>query len=69
MDFLKELIEINNENFLEKYSIKYISENEENYLEKRIEFINKYKKKNNNLFTLCKRYNIDDYYKKLIRLK
>ena len=39
MDFLKELIEINNENFLEEYSIKYISENEENYLEKRIEFI------------------------------
>ena len=68
MDFLKELIEINNEIMLKEYSKKYISENEENYLEKRIEFINKYNKKNNSLFTLCKKYNIDDYYQRLLNI-
>ena len=65
MDFLKELIEINNEQFLNEFVKKYISEKEEDYQEKRFDFIQKYNKKNNRLFTLCKRYKIDEYHKKL----
>ena len=56
MDFLKDLIKINNLILLDKIS----NENSLNENEKK-QFILKYNKRNNRLFISCKRYNIDDY--------
>ena len=56
MDFLKELIEINNVYTLDKIANKQNLEKEEH-----VKFIEKYNKSNNRLFTPCKKYMIDDY--------
>ena len=56
MDFLEELLIINNLYTLNKIADKKNLDDEE-----RIEFIKKYNKSNNRLFTPCKKYMIDDY--------
>tara|TARA_B100001287_G_C22649670_1_gene514552 strand:+ start:1233 stop:1436 length:204 start_codon:yes stop_codon:yes gene_type:complete len=62
MDFLKELIEINNVYTLDKIANKQNLEKEEH-----VKFIEKYNKSNNRLFTPCKKYKIDDYKLRLER--
>ena len=56
MDFLEELLIINN-----LYTLNKIADERELDDEERIEFIKKYNKSNNRLFTPCKKYMIDDY--------
>ena len=62
MDFLKELIEINNVYTLDKIANKQNLGKEEH-----VKFIEKYNKSNNRLFTPCKKYKIDDYKLRLER--
>ena len=56
MDFLEELLIINN-----LYTLNKIADERELVDEERIEFIKKYNKSNNRLFTPCKKYMVDDY--------
>lgn len=56
MDFLKELLELNNVIYLEKLAEKLDLEDEE-----KEGFIKKYNKRNNRLFKPCKKYMIDEY--------
>jgi hypothetical protein len=56
MDFLEELLIINN-----LYSLNKIADEKNLNEEEREEFIQKYNKQNNRLFTPCKTYMIDDY--------
>jgi len=56
MDFLEELLIINN-----LYTLNKIADGKNLDDEERIEFIKKYNKSNNRLFTPCKKYMIDDY--------
>ena len=64
MDFLKELLELNNEIYLNELTKdKNLSE------EEKIKFIQKYNKRNNRLFTPCKKYKIDEYKLKIERYK
>ncbi len=56
MDFLEELLIINN-----LYTLNKIADEKKLVDEERIEFIKKYNKSNNRLFTPCKKYMIDDY--------
>lgn len=56
MDFLKELLELNNVIYLEKLSEKQNLDEDE-----KIQFIQKYNKRNNRLFKPCKKYMIDEY--------
>ena len=62
MDFLKDLLEINNVTYLTKLAVK--QDLEEDDKEK---FIHKYNKINNRLFTPCKKYRIDEYKVKVER--
>ena len=62
MDFLKELLELNNEIYLNELAKKQnLSE------EKKEKFIQKYNKRNNRLFKPCKKYKIDEYKLKIER--
>ena len=64
MDFLKELLELNNEIYLEKIA------NEKNLdKEGKEKFIHKYNKRNNRLFKPCKKYKTDEYQLKIERYK
>ena len=56
MDFLKDLLELNNVIYLEKLAEKQNLDEEE-----KIQFIQKYNKRNNRLFKPCKKYMIDEY--------
>jgi len=56
MDFLEELLIINN-----LYTLNQIADEKELKDEERDEFIQKYNKSNNRLFTPCKKYMIDEY--------
>ena len=56
MDFLKDLLELNNVIYLEKLAEKLDLEDEE-----KEGFIKKYNKRNNRLFKPCKKYMIDEY--------
>ena len=64
MDFLKEILELNNIIYLDKLT-KEQNLNEE----EKIKFIQKYNKRNNRLFTPCKKYKIDEYKLKIQRYK
>ena len=62
MDFLKDLLELNNVIYLEKLAEK------QNLDEDRSEqFIQKYNKRNNRLFKPCRKYKIDEYQIKVER--
>ena len=61
MDFIKELIELNNIITLEGIA-KERNLNEE----ETICFVYKYNKRNNRQFALCKKYMIDDYQKRTL---
>ena len=56
MDFLKELLELNNVIYLEKLAEKQNLDEDE-----KEGFIQKYNKRNNRLFKPCKKYMIDEY--------
>ena len=56
MDFLKDLLEINNIIYLTKLAKKQGLEEDDKEI-----FIQKYNKINNRLFTPCKKYRIDEY--------
>ena len=56
MDFLKDLLELNNVIYLEKLAEKQNLDEDE-----KIKFIKKYNKRNNRLFKPCKKYMIDEY--------
>ncbi len=56
MDFLKDLLELNNTLYLEKLADKQNLDESE-----RKQFIQKYNKRNNRLFKPAKKYMIDDY--------
>ena len=60
MDFLKDLLEINNKLYLEK-----IAKEKELKEDETIIFINKYDKRNNRLFKSHKKYMIDEYQQKI----
>lgn len=62
MDFLKDLLELNNTLYLEKLADKQNLDELE-----RKQFIQKYNKRNNRLFKPCKKYTIDDYKVKVDR--
>ena len=62
MDFLKDLLELNNTLYLEKLADKQNLDELE-----RKQFIQKYNKRNNRLFKPCKKYMIDDYKSKVDR--
>lgn len=62
MDFLKDLLELNNTLYLEKLADKQNLDELE-----RKQFIQKYNKRNNRLFKPCKKYMIDDYKAKVDR--
>tara|TARA_B100001063_G_C16762640_1_gene556811 strand:- start:1422 stop:1634 length:213 start_codon:yes stop_codon:yes gene_type:complete len=62
MDFLKELLELNNVIYLEKLAEKQNLDEAE-----KEGFIKKYNKRNNRLFKPCKKYMIDEYKTKAIR--
>ena len=64
MDFLKELLELNNEIYLDQLTKKQNLSEEE-----KIKFIQKYNKRNNRLFKPCKRYRIDEYQLKIKKIK
>ena len=64
MDFLKELLELNNEIYLNQLSTeKKLDEKEKE------KFIQKYNKRNNRLFKPCKKYKTDEYQLKIQRYK
>ena len=56
MDFLKELIELNNKLYLNELTKKQNLSEEETE-----KFIQRYNKRNNRLFIPCKKYRIDEY--------
>ena len=56
MDFLEELLIINN-----LYTLNKIADEKNLDDDEKKEFIKKYNKQNNRLFTPCKKYMIDDY--------
>ena len=56
MDFLKDLLELNNVIYLEKLAEKQNLDEDEKEV-----FIKKYNKRNNRLFKPCKKYMIDEY--------
>lgn len=56
MDFLKDLLEINNIIYLTKLAEKQDLEEDDKEI-----FIQKYNKISNRLFTPCKKYRIDEY--------
>jgi len=63
MDFLEELLILNN-----LYTLNKIASDrklDDGGDEEREEFIQKYNKSNNRLFTPCKKYMIDDYKKEV----
>jgi len=60
MDFLKDLLEINNKLYLEK-----IAKEKKLDIDETIIFINKYDKSNNRLFKSHKKYMIDEYQQKI----
>ena len=62
MDFLKDLLELNNVIYLEKLADKQNLDELE-----REQFIRKYNKRNNRLFKPCKKYMIDEYKVKVDR--
>ena len=62
MDFLKDLLELNNTLYLEKLADKQNLDELE-----RDQFIRKYNKRNNRLFKPCKKYMIDEYKVKVDR--
>ncbi len=62
MDFLKELLELNNIIYLEKIANEKKLEEED-----KEKFIQKYNKRNNRLFKPCKKYKIDEYQLKIQR--
>ena len=62
MDFLKEILELNNKIYLEQIMNEKTLDEEE-----KIKFIQKYNKRNNRLFTPCKKYKIDEYKLKIQR--
>ena len=62
MDFLKDLLELNNVIYLEKLAEKQNLDEDE-----KGKFIQKYNKRNNRLFKSCKKYMIDDYKMKVDR--
>ena len=64
MDFLKDLMKINNELYLEK-----LAKEKELDIDETILFINKYNKSNNRLFKCQKKYMIDEYQQKISRIK
>jgi hypothetical protein len=76
MDLIKQLMEINNSETLQKISEKkFMIESDDDdediqiINELRINFINKYNKSNNRLFLKTKYYSIDDYHSKITRLE
>lgn len=62
MDFLKDLLELNNVVYLTKLAEKQDLEEDEKEI-----FIHKYNKISNRLFTPCKKYKIDEYKMKVKR--
>ena len=56
MDFLEELLILNN-----LYTLNKIADEKNLDDDEKKEFIKKYNKQNNRLFTPCKKYMIDDY--------
>ena len=56
MDFLKDLIEINNLDYLKSLAKEKKLDQEETE-----QFIQQYNKRNNRLFISCKKYKIDEY--------
>lgn len=56
MDFLKDILELNNVIHLEKLAEKQNLDEDE-----KERFIQKYNKRNNRLFKPCKKYMIDEY--------
>ena len=62
MDFLKELLELNNEIYLTK-----LDKNQQLDEDSTEQFIQKYNKRNNRLFKPCKKYKIDEYKLKIER--
>ena len=60
MDFLKDLMKINNELYLDK-----LAKEKELDIDETILFINKYNKSNNRLFKCQKKYTIDEYQTKI----
>ena len=62
MDFLKEILELNNKIYLEKIMNEKKLDEEE-----KIKFIQIYNKRNNRLFIPCKKYKIDEYRMKVQR--
>ena len=62
MDFLKDLLELNNVIYLTKLSEKQNLDEDESE-----QFIQKYNKRNNRLFKPCKKYKIDEYQIKVER--
>lgn len=76
MDFIKQLMEINNINTLEKISHKkFIIENDDSEQDiiiienERQKFINQYNKRNNRQFIKIKHFDINFYNHKLSRLE
>lgn len=64
MDFLKQLLELNNKIYLNELAKKQNLNEEE-----KIKFIQNYNKRNNRLFIPCKKYRTDDYKTKIKRYK
>jgi len=62
MDFLKDLLELNNVIYLTKLAEKQNLDEDESE-----QFIQKYNKRNNRLFKPCKKYKIDEYQIKVER--
>ena len=62
MDFLKDLLELNNVIYLEKLAEKQNLDEDE-----KIQFMQKYNKRNNRMFKPCKKYMIDEYKEKVER--
>ena len=62
MDFLKDLLELNNVIYLTKLAEKQNLDEDESE-----QFIQKYNKRNNRLFKPCKKYKIDEYQVKVER--
>lgn len=60
MDFLKDLLELNNTLYLEKLADKQNLDEDE-----KIQFMQKYNKRNNRMFKPCKKYMIDEYKEKV----
>jgi len=62
MDFLKDLLELNNVIYLTKLAEKQNLDEDESE-----QFIQKYNKRNNRLFKPCKKYKTDEYKVKVER--